>query len=282
MTESLVLKQFLRVVIALVALLAAMVYPYLPGHFDSLAVPLSILVQLFGAVGTLLLAPLGIAWLVYELRGAERRKSGVFALAALVAGSLLAIVLCVAAYALSGALLTLALAAAALWLLNRLARLRQSTGAAPVAAPWYMALLPLALLAAQLALAGSLTESSRARGIANSAEMLRDVEAYRAQNSSYPSHLAAVWQDYSPGVAGIHQYHYAVAGDGFNLYFEQPLFILDNFGAREFVVYNPQGQHSMISHDSWILLLSPSRVLATQGWFQVTDAGDGWRYFWFD
>ncbi|MCW5874225.1 MAG: hypothetical protein KIS88_06225 [Anaerolineales bacterium] len=276
------LKQFLRAVIALVALLAAMVYPYLPGRFDSLAVPLSTLAQLFGVAGTLLLAPLGIAWLVYELRGGERPKSGVFALGALVAGSLLAIMLCVAAYALGGALLAIAVAAAALWLLKRLARLRQGTGGAPVAAPWYMALLPLALLAAQLVLAGPLTESSRARGIATSGEMLRDIEAYRAQNGSYPSHLAAVWQDYSPGVAGIPRYHYAVAGDGFNLFFEQPLFILDNFGAREFVVYNPLGQHSMISHDSWILLLSPSRVLATQGWFQVNDAGDGWRYFWFD
>src|SRR5690606_10612654 len=115
-----------------------MVYPFLPGRFDALAVPASTLVQIFSAAGTLLLAPFGIAWLVYELRGGQKRRSGAFALAALVAASLLAIILSVAAYALGGGLLAVAVAAAALWLLNRLARLRKGTGSAPVAAPVYM------------------------------------------------------------------------------------------------------------------------------------------------
>lgn len=274
--------QFLHIVITLAVLLAAMCYPFLPGRFDALAAPASTLVQLFGAVGTLLLAPLGIAWLVYELRGGQKRRSGAFALAALVAASLLAIILSVAAYALGGALLAIVVAAVALWLLGRLARLRKGTGSAPAAAPVYMALLPLALLAAQLVLASPLTEASRARGMANSAELLADIEAYHAQHGAYPASLAAVWQDYAPGVVGISRYYFEPKGAGFNLLFEQPRFFFDNFGAREFVVYNPLGEHSMISHDSWILLLSPSRVLSTQGWFEVNDAGDGWRYFWFD
>src|SRR5690606_28690100 len=135
-------------------------------------------------------------------------------------------------------------------------RLRTGVGAAEaVTAARYMALLPLALLAAQLMLAGPLTQASRARGIANSAELLDAIEAYHAAHGAYPASLAAVWQDYAPGVVGISRYFYAAKGAGFNLFFEQPRFILDNFGARELVVYNPLGEHSMISHDSWILLL---------------------------
>ncbi|QYK51890.1 MAG: hypothetical protein KF701_05180 [Anaerolineales bacterium] len=281
-------KQLLRLLTTLIVLLAAMVYPYLPGRYDANAVALSTVVQVFSIAG-MLLVPIGVLWLAYAARllsknrseGSQAAARRRFAVVALVACVPVALLTALAAFATGGMLLGLVVLAGFVLLLARQRRRLQQPQPGFDATPLAL-LLPGILLLAQLGLAGPLTEFSRNRAIANSAEMLRDIEAYRAQNGSYPGSLAAVWHDYAPGVAGIAKYHYVAAGDGFNLFFEQPLFILDNFGAREFVVYNPLGQHSMISHDSWILLLSPSRVLATQGWFQVNDAGGGWRYFWFD
>jgi hypothetical protein len=45
------------------------------------------------------------------------------------------------------------------------------------------------------------------------------------------------------------------AGSTYNLYFEQPKLLLDQFGTREFVVYNPQDSHLLLSHTSWHMLL---------------------------
>ena len=73
-------------------------YPFLPGGYDGLAVPLSAMAQTFGMVG-LLLVPIGVSWLAYELRKRARRKRNLpikargyyFALASMVASSIVAI-----------------------------------------------------------------------------------------------------------------------------------------------------------------------------------------------
>jgi len=49
-----------------------MLLPFLPGQYDSLAVPLSMMAQLFGIVG-LLLVPLGVVWIAYEYRSEGKR-----------------------------------------------------------------------------------------------------------------------------------------------------------------------------------------------------------------
>ncbi|MCL4257756.1 MAG: hypothetical protein KJZ53_04395 [Anaerolineales bacterium] len=264
-------KQLLRVLTTLIVLLAAMVYPYFPGRYDAIAIPLSITIQIFSIAG-MLLVPIGVLWLAYAARllsktrseGSQAAAKRRFAMVALVACIPVALLTALAAFATGGMLFGLGVLAGFVLLLTRQRlRLQQPQ---PGFDPTPLALLlPGILLLAQLGLASPLTEFSRNRAIANSAEMLRDIEAYRAQNGSYPGSLAAVWHDYAPGVAGIPKYYYAAAGDRFNLFFEQPLFILDNFGAREFVVYNPLGQHSMISHDSWIKAGSRSMMQAAVG-----------------
>src|SRR5262245_58479051 len=52
---------------ALLLIVGCMFYPFLPGNYDGLAVTLSVMAQLFGMAG-LLLVPLGAVWLVYELK----------------------------------------------------------------------------------------------------------------------------------------------------------------------------------------------------------------------
>ncbi|MGI6424710.1 MAG: hypothetical protein ACOX2A_05665 [Tepidanaerobacteraceae bacterium] len=48
-------------------------------------------------------------------------------------------------------------------------------------------------------------------------------------------------------------------------------------------MYNPRDEQTMISHDGWILLLSPEEIKAHQGWYAVHDSTiPHWKYFWFD
>jgi hypothetical protein len=80
------------------ALLAlCIVYPFLPGEYDSLAMTLSTMVQAFGLVG-LLLVPVGSLWLLYNLWRMRRRRQNlpvkgrgyVFALVTVVVATLVA------------------------------------------------------------------------------------------------------------------------------------------------------------------------------------------------
>jgi hypothetical protein len=149
--------------------------------------------------------------------------------------------------------------------------------------PLYAVLLPVAALLLQLALAAPVTQTSRDHAIAMSAEIIDDIEGYRARQGSYPGTLFATWPDYSPDVIGIAQYHYVQQDAAYNLVFQQPRFLLDDIGVREFVVYNPLDQQRIISHASWILLLSPAESRRTPGWFASRNAAQPhWKLFWFD
>jgi hypothetical protein len=151
------------------------------------------------------------------------------------------------------------------------------------AVPLYLTIVPVVVLLFQLMFAAPITQFSRDHAIVMSAEIIHAIEEYRAANGYYPSSLLATWTDYSPDIVGIEQFHYVPQGDAYNLFFQQPRFLLDDIGVREFVAYNPLDQHTMISHASWILLLSPGELRVSQGWYAVRDAPTPhWRYFWFD
>lgn len=144
--------------------------------------------------------------------------------------------------------------------------------------PLLLIFVPGALLAVQLLFAAPLTNQSRDRAIANSAQIIRDIEAYKTEHGQYPPSLLALWPDYSPGVTGIERYYYEPQGESYNLVFEQPRFVLDNLGARELTVYNPRGEHQAVSHAAW-RLSNPGE----QGWYAVRETGTpNWKSFLFD
>jgi hypothetical protein len=279
----------LVVITALITL--CMLYPFLPGDYDHAAGAASALAQMFGVTG-LLLVPLGIAWLGYELRSSRaevsKTKRRYFLAAALAMGSLVAMTLLFVAFAMKT--LSLGALACGVWLFvaYRLAAGLKHRPAAEDSsvhpAPVYLIVLPILTLALQLLLSGPITQWSRSRAIANSAQFIRDIDTYRAEQGRYPPSLLAQWKDYYPDVIGVEKYHYTSFGDSYNLFFEQPRFLLDDIGAREWVVYNPRDEHVIFSHTSWFLLLPPEEVMGrAQGWFAVHDAGPAhWKYFLFD
>ena len=283
-----------RMVLITGLLVLCMVYPYLPGKYDVVALPLSSAVQLLAAVGLLFL-PIGIPWLVYELRKrargdrhpSARPKGFYFAAIALITASLLAILISLGlflGFGVSFGVLTLAVSMYALvQCIPRVREMRKAESAAIDPTPIYLVLLPPALLLFQGMLAGPLTDFSRGRAIARSAEIVDALEKHRAAHGRYPTSLLAVHDDYSPAVSGIEKFHYAASGDAYHLVFEQPRFLWDDLGVREFVVYNPLDEHAMAGHAAWILKWSPDAWPARHGWFAAHDAEvPHWKRFLFD
>ncbi len=258
--------------------------PFLPGHYDSLAGPLSLMSQILGKVG-LLLVPLGILWVAAGLWSRLSTKQYGSAIAALIASSLVWIIVSLGALVSS---LLLGLGAIALWIyvVSRiLPRLKLSKSATPrptSAVAFYLLIVPVAVAVLQIAAVAPAIEFSRNRAIRNSAQLIADIEQYRAANGRYPASLLSVWEDYLPGVIGIKEYHYEPSGDAYNLFFEQ---VTLRFGTREFVMYNPRDEQAMTSHKFDRLRLTPQELILEQsrGHYAVHDAPHPhWKYFWFD
>ena len=267
---------FIAGIAALLALCTA--YPFLPGAYDPVAVPLSTITQGFGVVG-LALVPGGLAWLVLPRFGFS------FAvLSTVISTGLVLILALVATLSIGNAAGVLTLAAWA-YVLARLVPglkcVKPSVHEGVHPAPLYLVALPVLALTSQLALAAPMARSSRDRAIANAGQFIEEIERYSASHGRYPLSLEAQHRDYHSGVVGIERYVYAPQEHSYNLSFEQPRFLLDRFGTREWVVYNPRGEHRMFSHAAW--LLAPTDVNARQGWYASGQTGHArWMYFLFD
>ena len=283
------ITHLVRIILIILLIALCIVYPFLPGGYDSLAMPLSAIVQGFGVLGVLLV-PVGALWLIAELRQRNHPIKGrrfVFAVITAIIGTLIAAALTLAGLGTVGPSLALFLLGVWLYSLFKLIPLLRAMHHSERdrfnATPLYLVILPLAALIVQIAAAAPLTAASRARAIASSAEMIANIEAYREAQGRYPNSLLGVWKDYYPRVVGVERYYYRPERDAYNLYFEQPRFLLDKIGTREFVVYNPRDEHLMVSHPSFMLRLTPAQWESYGGWYAVHDVGtDHWRYFWFD
>src|SRR5262245_8304517 len=290
------LTKHLALIVVLTALVVlGILYPFLAVEYDILAMPLSTIVQSFGVLG-LLLVPIGLPWLWHEIVKHSQRKRNLtyknrgysFALAAVIASSVVTVlVLLVVFLAFSrifGLLLFSIWLYAVLKILLPKIRLLKTTEAEYFNfTPLYLLCLPILTLLLQLALAAHAKEWSRNRAIANASEFISGIERYRAQYGQYPVSLLAQWKDYYPDVVGVEKYHYSPHGDSYNLFFENPRFLLDKIGTREWIVYNPRDEHRIYSHASGFLLLSPEVLERSQGWYASHDTLHAhWKYFLFD
>ena len=270
----------LALIVSIAALLVlCMVYPFLPGGYDHLAVPLSTMAQVFGVVG-LALVPGGLLWLTMPRFG--------FALSILstAVGTGVALILALfATLSVGNAFGVLTLASwvyVLVGLIPKLKRLKRPESSGFHPAPVYLVCLPVLALAAQLALVGPMARAGRDRAVANASAFIGDIEQYHARHGRYPASLQAQNRDYYPDVVGTERYIYVPQGDSYNLSFEQPRFLLDRFGTREWVVYNPRDEHRVYSHTAW-LLPPPEVAEPSQGWYASGETGHAhWMYFLFD
>jgi hypothetical protein len=268
--------------IGMVATIAIAIFctllPFLPGGYDPLAVPLSAMAQTFGKV-SLLLVPVGIVWLVSRHSNRLARKQRTFAIVALAVGSVVSLIVALAALVHSGFVLGSAVVgvwAGAIWVLSH----RLTTVASATAAPHYLIVVPLAVAIIQFAVDDPITEFSRGRAIRNSTGLIADLERYRDTYGQYPISMVALWNDYRPAVMGIKEFRYERYGDAYNVLFEPFTF---RIGTREIVMYNPRDEHGVMSHDSDLLHHGPEQWQVRGGYYAVHDAPHPhWKYFWFD
>ena len=272
-------------------IIACMFLPFLPGEYDGLAVTLSAMSQLFGMAG-LMLVPLGLLWLIYEVRKRASRNWKLsakprgyhFAIASVVASSIVAIVVSLGAFVNIG--LSLGIGTLALWtyivsrLVPRLKLLKNAESGDCNPAPLYLICIPIVVTLFRFVFIVPATEFSRQYAIIRSEQLINDIEEYHKAHGQYPKSLLSVTKDYKPSMIGIKQFHYEPNDRAYNLYFEQFTY---KFGAQEIVMYNKLDEHIMISHDSDILLWTPEELRSRRGYYAVHDASSPqWKYFWFD
>ena len=80
------MSQLLRIAAATAFAILCTFLPFLPGRYDSLALSLSVMAQLIGKVG-LVLVPVGVLWFVSEYRRPSGRKRYGFAVTTMIASS---------------------------------------------------------------------------------------------------------------------------------------------------------------------------------------------------
>ena len=259
--------------------------PFMPGSYDSLAAPLSVMARIFGWVA-LLLVPVGALWRLASRVNRFHGKEHVFGRIALLVWSIVLLSVALGALTESGfafGFATLLLGAYGTSLLRP--RVKELANLPPwraSVASLYLIIVPVAVFILQRALIPPAIEFSRDRAIENSAQIIADIESHRAANGQYPPSLLSVSRDYSPGIVGVDRYQYEKRGDAFNLVFELPA---RNFGTREFVVYNPRDEQVFTSHAFDLLRNTPEqlRLEWTRGHYAVHAAKQPhWKYFWFD
>lgn len=286
------IRHLLQIAAATVLGLACMFYPFMPGTYDRMAVTLSGMAQVVGAVG-LLLVPIGVAWLIHELVQRRRRlgadtqngKSHLFAFGALGASLIVGAGVALAAMEIG---LSLAIAVSVLWIYGMrravpaVQRLKSDRYAGLNPAPLYLILVPSVLAIARLSVFETAVGVSRHRTIAGSAPFIAAIEAYRATHGRYPLSLESVHHDYDPPTVGVERYRYEPQGESYNVFFEQ---LTSPIGTQEFVMYNPRDEHAMIVHNQDLLESAPGQVERERAFHAraARDAGvPRWKYFWFD
>lgn len=278
-----IIRHSFGITAAIAFVVACTILPFLPGRYDTLAVPLSIMAQVSGIIG-LALAPVGALWMTSEHSSRLRPMRYPFAITALIAVSVFCVLLSFVALTESLILAAITLGIGALAALKLFGRVRsmRAVRSGPSVIPAYLIVVPIAVFLSQRSLAESVSEFSRSRGIDNSAALIADIEAHRVANGRYPLSTISVHPDYKPSIIGVREYRYEPSGDSYNVLFELPTFRL---GTQEIVMYNPRDAQAIASHALDVLQLTPAQLALdrTRGHYAVRDAGrPHWKYFLFD
>lgn len=237
----------IRTVLFAAVLILVVVLPHLPGRYDALATTLSFLTQV-ASYASLLLAPLGLAWMV---SGGRARLWYRLALALAV---IIVFVTTLAAVAVNQLAMGMILGFGGIIFLRCAHRRslagteRSYEGRNPVAI--YLAFVPVLLVTFIVTLLPRAAEWSRRQAIRHSATLIAEIESFRQRRGHYPISLQSLNRDVPTGVVGIERFHYEPNGEAYNLYFVRPAIALD---AVEVVMFNPRDEHRFTSHELDIL-----------------------------
>ena len=184
---------------------------------------------MFGIVG-LLLVPVGIAWLIVEVRARSTGSpaAGVWssrlAWVALVAVTVVGGIVALATFPstpVAGVILVLVGGYAFARAVASLRRSDDGDRDRLNPAPLYLVIVPLIVTSAQLVFHAPAVGAARGIAMEHAAQLIAEIERDRETTGRYPVSLVAVWPDYRTGVVGVRRYEYEPSGDAYNLSFEQ-------------------------------------------------------------
>jgi len=282
-----VTRHFIKIILSILIISFLIFLPYFPGDYDEMATILSAQAQVLG-ITALLLVPVGIVWLIYELvqRNKDLHQASKiryrFAIIVLIISCLIGLATTITGFASSPTLGFITLVVYIYLFIIFLRWIKRGketkTGFNPV--PFYLIFIPAVVAFLRFMFIDTATEFSRLHAIKNSEPLIRDIEAYHVKNGHYPISLLSLWEDYKPSVIGIKRFYYEPYGNSYNLYFEQ---FSGELGIKEIVMYNKLDEQEFSSHNSDLLLLSPEQIKLQRGYISVHDLPKPhWKYFWFD
>jgi len=275
-------------------MLVVMIFPFMPGKYDPLAIALSSFVQIYSGLGLITVIPASL-WLLRNIKYPTNvvpndslllKRRIIFKVYFWLNFVILLLVILFTGYGLSSTLGIahfISLVYFSGKMLKKIIDPKSHRLLFSVCLPAALALLPLLLFVFQMVLDRPLTTMSRNRAIRNSRELVDEIERFNQSYGVYPHTLNAIHMDFSTGIAGIEKYHYTYDKSSYNIYFEQPRFFFDRVGTREFVVYNPHDRHLMMSHTVWHMIMEPYQLMNGQGWYESLETGHPhWKRFMFD
>ncbi len=263
-------KHIVKIISISALIIFCMFLPFLPGRYDSLAVTLSFMTQLF-SLASLLLVPLGLFWLGFEITKRKTitgpdNKTKRFAIATLLTLGFITLVVSAGAlsnYNLSFGILFLVFC---FCLLTRtylkLKREGISDNLKLNPTPIYLITIPVVVALFRFTLIEPAAEFSRYYAIKKSEPLITAIEAYYTTNGNYPVSLQALHGDILPEIIGIKQYHYEPNGTAYNLYFKQ---FSDELDVEEIVMYNKLDEHAFAGHVLDILEYSGEELALRRG-----------------
>jgi len=286
------MKATLILIITYILCFAFVVYPFLPGKYDTSGIVFSSFIQVYSGLGLITSIPASF-WIYYSLKVKKSHHSNEDLIRrqrmALIIYSVITIIILSLAILLTQfisrlvcIILFINLLYFSLLLFRKFKSPNQSL-TTPVHLPVALTILPVSLIVFQLLISKPLTDWSRNIVIRNSSELIAQIESFKSTTGRYPLTLNAINKDFNTGINSVEKYHYTYDDTAYNIYFEQPRFFFDRFGTREFVVYNPKDNHLMISHTVWHIQSGTFQSRIYQGWYASQDIGiPHWKAFFFD
>lgn len=265
-------KQWLQLIAFNMLVVVCIFLPFLPGRYDRLVMGISGVAQLTGFAG-LLLVPVGILWLIQEIKKITGRPVSnnwhngyYYAVTACCIGVLFVLLLTLTLWVAVGLSAGVIALSGAVYLFYRLSiairKLKKHSAFSFNATPLYLLSIPLIAFTVRLFLIEPASSYSRDHAIRQAQKAIGIIEQYHDQHHRYPESLDQFYDLPRPSVMGIDQFIYERNGDGYNLSFVQ----WQHFGAtREVVMYNKEDRHNVKGH------------------FASYDVQQlHWRYYWLD
>ena len=274
-----------------ILLIFLIVSPFLPGPPNRFVNGLSILGQATGLAG-LLLVPVALIWIVYEIRKAKLANTKInwkvpyfLAITFLVIVFLIFGLFAIAIYYIegwiTGTLVSLVIIAVMWLVLRGVLRLRRKDDKRFNPTPIYLSTLPVIAFLANLFIVTPISEYSRNASIRQAQGLINMIEDYKFREGDYPESIDVLREKYNtripnPKVMGVLNYRYNKINEDYSLSFSQWL----EWGSLEVIVlYDKNNLRNRLKgrYAEWDYSFDLCR---TNGAFASYDTKfENWRYY---